>query len=158
MTLSHAIIIKLIRIYENGLLGPFIQTKELVLLLYLMKESGESSITFPLINYESTIDRLNVILRKMLEEKLLVFADDKIFTSENDIITLSPHSMTEASEFLVNFPDTVKRLKNVTDLVQGFEDETGLKMLTETHWFVKNHMTAKRFKIGYERLIEKGWI
>lgn len=167
MKLSHAIILKLMRMYLDGMLDPFMEVKEFFPILYFMKKAGETTIKIDE-NYDQ-VSEWTVNTLKNMEKESLIYKDNthvnnsypypnltEIFPCT--VLKLAHDSVDKADNFLIDHPETIDRLNKVKDLIEGFESEVGLKMLAQTYWFLKDYMTIKKFNIAQKRLIEKGWI
>jgi hypothetical protein len=93
-------------------------------------------------------------------------------------LKLVPGAVPEASTFLEQQSDTLRRFKQVSDLVEGFESPFGLELLSTVHWVMKHEtpdsvddvvrrtyawaerkrqFTPRQIRLAVEVLGNKGW-
>ena len=95
-------------------------------------------------------------------------------------IRLFEDAVEEATSFLDDHPETLRRFDRVADLIRGFETPYGLELLSTTHWVAeregaenperavelvrawsarKSHLfTAEHITMAWQQLSRKGWL
>ena len=177
LTAARALLIKLMEQYNQ--LSYRLSLLEIQKLAYFLQEAGE-----PLrLKYEAGLygpyaHNLNKVLEILEGHYIGGYGDNQ---NPGVKIELLNGAVNEADSFLVAHRDSLKRLKKVTDLIEGFETPYGMEMLSSVHWVAQkkpspatdaesavrqvhdwNERKRKMFKpnhikIAWLRLEETGW-
>jgi O-acetyl-ADP-ribose deacetylase (regulator of RNase III) len=130
MTIARALFIKLMKQYTE--FAYRLTLLEIQKLAYFLQESGE-----PLkLKYEEGIygpyaHNLNKVLEVLEGHYIRGYGD----TQKPDVeIELLPHASETADNFLTTHQDSLRRLKKVADLIEGYETPYGMELLSSVHW------------------------
>ena len=136
MTPGRAALIKLINIYLEGLLDPYITLLEIHKLMYFLQEAGYNlKLNFKKGYYGPYAENLRHVLNKIEGHFIKGYSgDDKPYNT----IELTPIALKTAEKTLLKNIDLQKTLSKVVKLVEGFESPTGLELLATTHWVIKH--------------------
>lgn len=148
MTAGRAAVIGLMGRYR--VLGYPMSLLEIHKLAYFLQESGQPlKLHFKKHLYGPYADELRHVLNRLEGHFTQGFGDGK--NKPDTPIELLPNAIKEAEKFLEKHPATQKRLKRVTDLIEGFETPYGMELLSTVHWVVKK--SSKNLKKGIESVI-----
>ena len=178
MTPGRAALVELIHRYLNGLLDPFVTLLEVHKLMYFMQNAGEPlRLQFVKAKYGPYAENLRHVLSSIEGHLISGYADGG--DSPNKQLTLVPGAIADASEYLVDYPETRVRFDKVAELVEGFESPFGLELLSSVHWVMKTESikslndivsniyswnkhkqqyTPRQIKIAVDILSAKGWV
>lgn len=178
MTTGRAALIALMHRYLEGLLDPFVTLLEVHKLMYFMQEAGEPlRLRFQKGPYGPYAENLRHVLHAVEGHLIFGYADGGDNPAKQ--LHLVPGSMQDAGAFLEGHPDTLSCLRDVSELVAGFESTLGLELLSTVHWVVNNEpvasmddivvrtyswndrkrqFTPRQIQRAYERLQHKGWV
>ncbi len=148
MTPARAVLVTLMRRYLNGLLDPFVTLLEVHKLMYFMEKAGEPlRLRFEKGRYGPYAENLRHELRKVEGHLISGYRDggDAPFKE----LELVPGAVEDAGTFLAGHPETRRRLKRVSDLVDGFESSFGLELLSTVHW-----VAGERPEAGESEIVE----
>jgi len=122
---------------------------------------------------------LNFLLENLEGHYIRGYGDNQ---NPDTDIELLPTAKFQAEVFLKDHADSRIRLKNVSELIEGFETPYGMELLSSVHWVAVhsnpsatdkkdaielvhhwNKRKKKMFKqehivIAWERLVEEGWL
>lgn len=177
MTPGRAALIELIHLYLKGLLDPFITLLEIHKLMYFLQIAGENlRLQYVKETYGPYAKNLSHVLNAVEGYMLSGYADGG--NNPQKRLELIPGATDDAEKFLLTQPDTLKRMKRVSELVDGFETPFGLELLATVHWLVENgadslseviketyawnrHKTQfsrRQIEIALHRLISLQWV
>lgn len=177
MTPARAALVGLIHSYLKGLLDPFITLLEIHKLMYFLQASGENlRLQYVKEAYGPYAKNLSHVLNTIEGHMLYGYADGG--NNPNKRLELIPGAIEDAEKFLSTQPDTLKRMKRVSELVDGFETPFGLELLATVHWLVesgadslktviketyawnqhKAQFSQKQIEIALHRLISLQWV
>ena len=137
MTPDRAALVSLMHRYLAGLLDPFVTLLEVHKLMYFLKIAGE----LPKLKYKKDYygpysENLRHVLNAIEGHFVSGYADGG--DAPDKELKLVPGALKDANTFLADKTKTQKRLKKVSDLVEGFESPFGLELLSTVHWVASN--------------------
>lgn len=178
MTAGGAALVELIQRYLHGLLDPYITLLEVHKLMYFMQEAGEPlRLKYKKAAYGPYADNLRHVLNAVEGHLLSGYADGG--DAPDKPLQLVPGAVSDATQFLQQHPDTVKRFDAVADLVEGFESPFGLELLATVHWIMahesvfevgeiirrvhawndrKRQFSERQIGLAVDVLVSKGWV
>ena len=137
MSPASAVLIGLVRRYQNALLDPFVTLLEIHKLMYFMQQSGQSlELDYQKAAHGPYAPKLRFVMRRLEGHYLMGYRDGG--DNPDKAIELVPGAYEEAEAFLPSVPDTLARLDRVSRLVKGFETPFGLELLSTVHWVASN--------------------
>ena len=177
MTAGRAALVELMDRYLRGLLDPFVTLLEVHKLMYFMQEAGEPlRLRYQQAPYGPYAENLRHVLNAIEGHMVSGYADGG--DAPDKPLKLVPGAVPEASTFLEQQSDTLRRFKQVSDLVEGFESPFGLELLSTVHWVMKHEnpdsvddvvrrtyawaerkrqFTPRQIRLAVEVLGNKGW-
>lgn len=135
MTPGRAALVGLIARYLAGLLDPFVSLLEIHKLMYFLQESGQPlRLQYNKAPYGPYANNLRHVLNTIEGHLISGYADggDK----PDKPIELIPGAYEDSKKFLETRKDTLKRFQKVSQLVNGFESQFGLELLSTVHWVI----------------------
>jgi O-acetyl-ADP-ribose deacetylase (regulator of RNase III)/uncharacterized protein YwgA len=128
MTRGRALIIQLLEQYRlPGYESTFLEIQKLA---YFLQEAGEElKLRFVKYKYGPYADNLRHVLQHIEGHYIQGYGDG---TGQAEI-TLLPNAIETAHEFLQD-PEAAELLRNVSDLIEGFETPYSLELLATIHW------------------------
>jgi O-acetyl-ADP-ribose deacetylase (regulator of RNase III) len=178
MTAGRAALVELMHRYLGGLLDPFVTLLEMHKLMYFMQEAGEPlRLRFAKAAYGPYAENLRHVLHA-IEGHLIAGYDDG-GDAPNKQISLVPGAVEDATAFLAQHADTLRRSDRVADLVEGFESAFGMELLSTVHWVMtrenartldeviartyewnarKRQFSLRQIGLAIDALTRKGWI
>jgi O-acetyl-ADP-ribose deacetylase (regulator of RNase III) len=177
MTRGRALIIQLLAQYK--LPGYESTALEIQKLAYFLQEAGEElKLRFVKYKYGPYADNLRHVLQHIEGHYIQGYGDG---TGQAEI-TLLPNAVETAHEFLKD-PEAARLLRDVSDLIEGFETPYSLELLATIHWIATkedekakvdvaaaitglqnwNERKSKVFRpehirIAWQHLRNKGWL
>lgn len=148
MTEGRALLLSLMRRYLSAIMDPDISLLEIHKLMYFMQESGQDlRLIFSKGPYGPYGNNLRHVLTHIEGHFILGFGD----ASENPDVSITPFksAMIDAENYLSGSYETMSRLKQVSELISGFETPFGMELLSTVHWLavhdgVKSHDDARK--------------
>ena len=178
MTPARAVLVGLMRRYLNGLLDPFVTLLEVHKLMYFMQLAGEPlKLRYAKGLYGPYAKNLRHLLHEVEGHFISGYADGG--DAPDKPLELVPGAVEDAAAFLESSAATRQRFDRVTDLIEGFESDFGLELLSTVHWVVakeqprtfdevaarvyawnqrKKQFSLRQLRIAVEVLSQKGWI
>lgn len=136
MTPGRAALVELMHHYLGGLLDPFVTLLEVHKLMYFMQEAGEPlKLRFAKATYGPFAENLSHVLKTIEGHLVSGYADGG--DAPDKQLTLVPHAIEVARQFLEGNESTRENFMRVTSLVEGFESPFGLELLATVHWVAK---------------------
>lgn len=130
MTVARALFIRLMQQYSE--MSYRLTLLEIQKLAYLLQEAGEPlRLKYEAGHYGPYAHNLNKVLEVLEAHYIKGYGDSQKPDVE---IALLPGAIEEAESFLSNQKDSTKRLKRVSDLIEGFETPHGMELLSSVHW------------------------
>ena len=134
MTSARALFIKLMDAYSA--LDYTRTLLELQKLAYFLQIAGEPlRLKYEAGRYGPFAPNLNKVLEILEGHFIRGYGDSQKPDAEIDLL---PGAVDEASSFLSDKPESIARLKQVSDLIEGFETPYGMELLATVHWVSKN--------------------
>ena len=178
MTAGRAALVILMSRYLEALLDPDISLLEVHKLLYFLQEAGEPlRLKYVKAHYGPYAENLRHVLVAVEGHLVAGYQDDGDAPEKS--LTLVDGAVGHATEFLVDFAETHKRIERTTTLVEGFETPYGLELLSTVHWVVrqnrlqtlesiihgvhawsdrKRQFTPAQIGLAMDRLSSQGWL
>lgn len=178
MTPGRAALVGLVHRYLAGLLDPFVTLLEVQKLMYFLQEAGEElRLKYIKAAYGPYAENLRHVLNTVEGHYLSGYADGG--DDPEKVLNLVPGAVDEANAFLSDHPETKQRLKQVAQLVDGFETPASMELLATVHWVIKKefptsqidlvdkvhawndrkkNFTSRHIKIALDALTENGWV
>ena len=112
-------------------------------LKYFMQEAGEPMrLRFQKGPYGPYAENLRHVLHAVEGHLIFGYADGGDNPAKQ--LNLVPGSIQDADAFLEGHPETRNRLRDVSELVAGFESTLGMELLSTVHWVVNNEPVASK--------------
>ncbi len=178
MTKGRAVLIYLMAHYLRAAMDPFITLLEVHKLMYFAQEAGEPlRLSYKKGPYGPYAENLRHVLNLIEGHFIIGYADADDNPAKH--IELKPGIIEKAKKTLEAFPDTIKHIDRVTELIYGFETPYGMELLATVHWLAtynkadtmekiikktyswnkrKNMFAEKHIRIAGDVLEGKGWI
>ncbi|MFA6240369.1 MAG: macro domain-containing protein [Candidatus Hydrogenedentales bacterium] len=142
MTIGQAALIALMDRYLKGLLDPFVSLLEVHKLMYFLQQTGQPlRFQFEARDFGPYAVNLRQVLIRMEKHYTQGYGDGK--DTPTKTLELLPGAVEEADRFLQTDVETLKRMKRVTALIDGFEDPYGLELLSSVHWVMRENASAR---------------
>jgi O-acetyl-ADP-ribose deacetylase (regulator of RNase III) len=179
MTAARAAVLALIGRYLQTDYDYRLSLVEVQKLAYFLQQAGENlRLEFRPHYYGPYADNLRKALRNIEGHYTRGIGDGK--NSPETPLQLLPGVLDEAQAFLVNRPDTLKRLDRVAALIDGFETPFGMELLGTVHWVMqhgatpddvdevtekvhawsarkRSQMKDGHVRVAWKRLLDQGW-
>ena len=178
MTEGRAALILLVQQYLKGLLDPFVTLLEIHKLMYFLQECGQPlRLEFVKALYGPYAANLRHVLNRIEGYYISGYADGG--DNPQKELKILPSAVTEAQNFVRNSPDAIRRIEQVSNLVEGFESPFGLELLATIHWLVKHEniqtlenlvqatyawnahkrqFSPRQIELAAARLMTQGWL
>jgi O-acetyl-ADP-ribose deacetylase (regulator of RNase III)/uncharacterized protein YwgA len=182
MTSGRAAVLGLIERYVSTGFGYRLSLLEVQKLVYFLTAAGEplNQVTFTKHHYGPYADVLRHVLDRMEGHFISGYADGQ--NKPDTPIELKSDVSNEALEFLIHHVETKKRFDSVASLIEGFESQNGLELLSTVHWIAtqeasnpnldvdeviqrvhswsprKAEMKAAHIAAAWQRLREQDWL
>ncbi|MDD2943806.1 MAG: macro domain-containing protein [bacterium] len=178
MTAGRAALIELMSRYLTGLLDPYVTLLEVHKLMYFMQEAGEPlQLRYAKAQYGPYAENLRHVLHKIEGHYLSGYADGG--DTPDKPLSLVPGAVEDAAKFLLKHPETRSRFDKVSRLVEGFESQFGLELLSTVHWVMKKEnarsfeevadstyawnerkkqFTRRQLRLAMDLLTEQNWV
>lgn len=143
MTIGQATLVALMDRYLKGMLDPFVSLLEIHKLMYFLKAVGEPLQRLKFIEgaYGPYAPALRHSLIQMENNLTRGFGEGKDHPATP--IELLTGAVEGAQKFLLAKDETKARLKEVADLIRGYEDPYGMELLSSVHWVMVHNSQAK---------------
>ena len=133
MTRAKAALVSIIRQYSAVAFGATLI--EVQKLMYFLQEAGEPlKLKYVKGRYGPYADNLNHLLKGVEGHFVVGFGDGSRPALSNEVLTVYPEAVPEASREVERSPDLSERIDRVMDLVDGFESAYNLELLSTVHW------------------------
>jgi O-acetyl-ADP-ribose deacetylase (regulator of RNase III) len=178
MTAGRAALVGLMSRYLGGLMDPFVTLLEVHKLMYFMQEAGEPlRLRFTQAPYGPYAENLRHVLREI--DGYFVSGYGNGGDAPDRELALVPGADRDAEAFLADHPATRARFERVANLVDGFETQVGLELLSTVHWIVrqgrartadevaaavyawaerKKQFSPRQIRLALDVLTRKGWL
>jgi O-acetyl-ADP-ribose deacetylase (regulator of RNase III) len=157
MTIGRAAVIGLIDRYVSTGFDYRLSLLEVQKLVYFLTAVGEplNKVVFQKHHFGPYADVLRHVLDKMEGHFISGYADG--LNKPETPIELKDDATKEALNYLEEHQETKQRFDKVAQLIEGFESQNGMELLSTVHWVVTQESESELLTI--ERLIEKvhGW-
>jgi len=178
MTVARALFVKLMQNYSR--FSYRLTLLEIQKLAYFLQEAGEPlKLNYKAGFYGPYAHNLNKVLEMMEGHFIHGYGD----TQKPDVeIELAPGAIEEADAFLDKHSESLKRLNDVADTIEGFQTPYGMELISSVHWVAfhssmharnardaveqvlnwndrkRKLMQPEHIRVAWNRLEEKGWI
>jgi O-acetyl-ADP-ribose deacetylase (regulator of RNase III) len=177
MTAGRAAILGLLRNY--ALPGYRLTMLEIQKLAYFLQVAGEPlKLNFVKGRYGPYTETLHHVLQRIEGHFIRGYGD----RSRDASVEVYSDAINEAKDFLQEHLETLKRLEQVSRLIEGFETPYGMELLATVHWVAQEEPTVKEnvsvavskvqewsdhklktfrpehIKVAWSRLSEEHWI
>ena len=178
MTSGRAALLALIQGYLLGLLDPVASLREVHKLMYFMQAAGEPlRLSIVTGRHGPYLDNLRHVLLRLDGHWISGYGDAQ--DAPEKPIELMPGAAERAEDFLRAHPSTRANVDRVLELIDGFEDPTGMELLASVHWVatregacdaasarsalqawneLEQRFDAEQVELAWERLAERGWL
>lgn len=156
MTKGRAAVLGLAERYVSTGFGYRLSLLEIQKLVYFLVLAGEpmDKVVFKKHHYGPYADVLRHVLNRMEGHFITGYADGH--NKPDTPIKLKEEATKEAMSFLDQHPDTKQCFDKVAKLIEGFESQNGMELLSTVHWVV-----TKELKDGFthDELVRQvhGW-
>lgn len=136
MTQGRAAVLGLIHQYLSTGFGYRLSLLEVQKLVYFLTAAGEplNQVVFQKHHYGPYADVLRHVLDRMEGHFISGYADG--LNKPETPIELKADAAADAFEYLDRYPDTKQRFESVAKLIEGFESQNGMELLSTVHWVV----------------------
>ncbi len=136
MTPGRAAVLGVIERYKSTGFDYRLSLLEIQKLVYFLVESGEqlNTVVFKKHFYGPYADVLRHVLNRMEGHFISGFGDGK--NKPETPIELKHDAALEALKYLEQHPETKHRFERVSRLIEGFESQNGMELLSTVHWVV----------------------
>lgn len=140
MTLGRAAVLGLIERYTSTGFGYRLSLLEVQKLVYFLTAAGEplNKVVFQKHHYGPYADVLRHVLDKMKGHFITGYADG--INKPDTPIELKDDAAIEALNYLQACPETKQRFDKVARLIEGFESQNGMELLSTVHWVATNEL------------------
>ena len=143
MTRARAVLVSLIDRYLRGLLDPSATLPATHKIMYFTQESGEPlGLKFKKGHYGPYAENLRHVLRSVEGHFISGYGYADGGDDPAKELELVPGAVDDADAFLADRADTLKRLNQVSNLMDGFESSFGLELLATVHWTAAENPSA----------------
>ena len=180
MTFGRAALLCLMNHYLEAKLEFTITLLEIHKLMYFLQEAGEPlRLKYVKGPYGPYAENLRHVLQRIEGHFIIGFGNGTEDPYKE--IKYKQEALEKAEIFLKQKPETLHRLKQVKELIEGFETPYGLELLSSVHWIVVHEKSAfsvkevikeianwnkrkakllkpEHIETAWNRLYEKGWI
>lgn len=178
MTAGRAALVSLMHRYLAGLLDPFVTLLEVHKMMYFLQIAGEPlKLRYVKKDYGPFAGNLRHVLNSIEGHLVSGYADGGDAPGKE--LKLVPGALEDAQKFLSDTVETQKRIKRVSDLVDGFESPLGLELLSTVHWIAskespqsiddviakthawnerKQQFSPRQIRLACDVLAQKNWI
>jgi O-acetyl-ADP-ribose deacetylase (regulator of RNase III) len=134
MTIGRAAVLGLIERYISTGFGYRLSLLEVQKLVYFLTAVGEplNKVVFQKHHYGPYADVLRHVLDKMESHFITGYADG--LNKPETPIELKEDAAQEALNYLEQYPVTKQRFDKVAKLIEGFESQNGMELLSTVHW------------------------
>lgn len=142
MTRARALFIKLIELYSKP--GYRMSLLEIQKLAYFLQVAGEPlRLNYRKHHYGPYAENLNHVLQRIEGHFIRGYGD----RSKDAQIYLLSNAVQQAEQFLDSEPSAAERLKQVSQLIDGFETPYGMELLATVHWVMAGENTVEAEKV-----------
>ena len=153
MTAARATLVSLMYRYLRASLDPFVTLLEVHKLMYFMQVSGEPlNLNYQKGPYGPYARNLRHLLQTVEGHMISGYGDGGEMPHKP--INLVAGAAEDANRFLAEHPETMRRLDQVTELIEGFETPFGVELLATVQWMMDEHPDATEAEIVYHT---HGW-
>ncbi|MCE2572664.1 type II toxin-antitoxin system antitoxin DNA ADP-ribosyl glycohydrolase DarG [Motilimonas eburnea] len=140
MTIGRAAVLGLIERYVSTGFGYRLSLLEVQKLVYFLTAAGEplNKVVFKKHHYGPYADVLRHVLDKMEGHFITGYADG--LNKPETPIALKEEAAQEAFRYLEQHQETKQRFDKVAQLIQGFESQNGMELLSTVHWVVTQEL------------------
>ena len=145
MTKGRAAVLGLIERYVSTGFGYRLSLLEIQKLVYFLDVAGEpmDSVVFQKHHYGPYADVLRHVLNRMEGHFITGFADGQ--NKPETSISLKEDASAEALAYLQHHPETKKHFDKVASLIEGFESQNGMELLSTVHWVATKELSDSAF-------------
>tara|TARA_R110000796_G_scaffold168537_3_gene285443 strand:+ start:358 stop:1443 length:1086 start_codon:yes stop_codon:yes gene_type:complete len=153
MTIGRAAVLGLIDRYVSTGFDYRLSLLEVQKLVYFLTAVGEplNKVVFQKYHYGPYADVLRHVLDKMEGHFITGYADG--LNKPETPIELKDDAAEEALSFLEQYPDTKQRFDKVARLIEGFESQNGMELLSTVHWVATQE--SQNIDLVSEELVER---
>ncbi len=106
---------------------------EIQKLAYFLQSLGEDlQLNFEKNKFGPYAENLNFVLQRLEGHYIRGYGD----RSQSAAIILLPGAIEEAEKLLQDYPDTLRRVNQVAELIHGFETPYGMELLSTLFWLI----------------------
>lgn len=178
MTVSRALLVKLMDRYRAAILDPYVTLLEVHKLLYLLQATGYPlRLRFEKAPYGPYASNVRHVLNAI--EGYFIVGYDGGADEPEKRLDIIPGAIEDAGIKLVREVEVLVHLRRVFDLVEGWETPHGLELLSTVHWvnvqekaFTKEEVlervyewnerkkqfTPRQIGLAYDALFNQGWL
>ena len=145
MTKGRAAVLGLAERYLSTGFGYQLSLLEIQKLVYFLVVSGEpmEKVVFQKHHYGPYADVLRHVLNRMEGHFIVGYADGH--NKPETPIELKQDATEEALKYLEQHPDTKQRFDSVAKLIEGFESQNGMELLSTVHWVATQEFKNQLF-------------
>ncbi|PWQ98194.1 type II toxin-antitoxin system antitoxin DNA ADP-ribosyl glycohydrolase DarG [Leucothrix pacifica] len=145
MTKGRAAVLGLIDRYVSTGFGYRLSLLEVQKLVYFLVVAGEpmEKVVFQKHHYGPYADVLRHVLNRMEGHFITGYADGQ--NKPDTPIELKDDASKEALAYLEQHPETKQHFEKVASLIEGFESQNGMELLSTVHWVVTKELVGKEF-------------
>ncbi|USD65821.1 macro domain-containing protein [Vibrio sp. SCSIO 43136] len=143
MTQGRAALLGLIEKYVSTGFGYRLSLLEIQKLVYFLTAAGEplKTVAFKKHHYGPYADVLRHVIDRMEGHFITGYADGQ--NKPDTSIVLKDDAAQEALSFLEQHTETKQRFEKVAKLIEGFESQNGMELLSTVHWVATQELSYK---------------
>lgn len=145
MTKGRAAVLGLIDRYVSTGFGYRLSLLEVQKLVYFLVVAGEpmDKVVFQKHHYGPYADVLRHVLNRMEGHFITGYADGQ--NKPETPIELKEDASKEAMDYLGQHQETKQHFDKVASLIEGFESQNGMELLSTVHWVITKELKDKDF-------------
>lgn len=145
MTKGRAAVLGLIERYVSTGFGYRLSLLEVQKLVYFLVVAGEpmDKVVFQKHHYGPYADVLRHVLNRMEGHFITGYADGH--NKPETPIELKEDASKEALDYLDQHKETKQHFDKVASLIEGFESQNGMELLSTVHWVATNELKSKTY-------------
>jgi O-acetyl-ADP-ribose deacetylase (regulator of RNase III) len=142
LTQGRAALLMMIDRYLKGMLDPFASLLAVQKLMYFLQEAGEPlKLKYEAYDHGPYAKNLRQVLIRLEKHYTQGYGEGR--DDPKQTIELLPGAVSEAMSFLAGCKQLQQRMERVSVLIDGYEDQYGLELLSSLHWVMQQRPEAR---------------
>lgn len=137
LTPGRAALLMMIDRYLKGMLDPFASLLAIQKLMYFLQEAGEPlKLKYEAYDHGPYAKNLRQVLIRLEKHYTQGYGEGR--DDPKRTIDLLPGAVDEAKTYLAGSRQLQERMERVSALIDGYEDQYGLELLSSLHWVMQH--------------------